>query len=77
MANIGCPFCSKTGIIMVITGLALIVMSAITELPWLAIIGLASLIAAYIVPNLVSRQNCHGQSCSPPAQTAREDDLDE
>ncbi|MFW9986673.1 MAG: hypothetical protein ACFFDJ_08930, partial [Candidatus Odinarchaeota archaeon] len=73
----GCPFCTKTGLIMVVTGLALILVSAVITLPWLAVIGLVILLAAYIVPNLVSGQGCHGQSCSPSTQTAGEGESDE
>ncbi len=62
---------------MVVTGLALILVSAAITLPWLAVIGLVILLAAYIVPNLVSGPGCHGQGCSPSAQTSGEDEPDE
>lgn len=73
MAKIGCPFCTKTGVTMVITGLALVLLSAMIAVPWLAIIGLVILLAAYIVPNLVSGDSCHGESCSQPAQSPGEE----
>jgi hypothetical protein len=59
MAKIGCPFCNKVGITMVVIGLALVIASALVTLPWLAIIGLIVLLAAYIVPNMLSGDSCH------------------
>ena len=61
---------------MVIIGLALVVTSAIVFLPWLAIIGLIILLAAYIVPNMLSGDSCHTPNRSKSAQTSGEDTHD-
>jgi hypothetical protein len=74
MASIGCPFCSKAGIALVITGLATILLSVTIALPWLAIIGLILLIAAYIVPGLVSGDSCHSEGCTNPSHKHGEED---
>jgi hypothetical protein len=74
MASIGCPFCTKTGIAFIITGLTLVLLSTVIAFPWLAIIGLAFLLAAYIVPGLVSGQGCHKQGCSNPAHNHGEEE---
>lgn len=74
MAPIGCPFCSKAGIIMVITGLTFILLSVTVALPWLAIIGLIFLIGAYIVPGLVSGESCHSEGCTNPSHKHGEED---
>ncbi|MFX1509475.1 MAG: hypothetical protein ACFFBR_04120 [Promethearchaeota archaeon] len=74
MASIGCPFCTKTGIAMVITGLALVLLSVTIAIPWLAIIGLVFLIAAYIVPGFVSGRSCHGEGCTNPSHNHGEED---
>jgi hypothetical protein len=74
MASIGCPFCSKAGIALVITGLTMILFSVTVALPWLAIIGLILLIAAYIVPGLVSRDSCHNEGCTNPSHKHGEDE---
>ncbi|MFX1317729.1 MAG: hypothetical protein ACFE9D_05645 [Promethearchaeota archaeon] len=74
MASIGCPFCSKVGIIMVITGLTFILLSVTVVLPWLAIIGLIFLIAAYIVPGFVSRKSCHNEGGANPSHNHGEED---
>lgn len=73
MASIGCPFCTKTGIAMVGTGLALVLLGAFLAVPWVSIIGLVIILAAYIVPPLVSGQSCHGDSCAAPSQPSGED----
>jgi hypothetical protein len=49
---------------MVIIGLALVMLSVTIAVPWVAIIGLIFLLAAYIVPNLRSGEGCHAQSCT-------------
>ncbi|MHA2405275.1 MAG: hypothetical protein ACXACH_00825 [Candidatus Hermodarchaeia archaeon] len=74
MASIGCPFCTKTGVTMVITGLAFVLFSVTLTIPWLAIIGLAFLIAAYIVPGLVNGRSCHSEGCTNPSHNHGEDD---
>jgi hypothetical protein len=74
MASIGCPFCTKIGITMVVSGLALILLSVTVALPWLAIIGLISLIGAYIVPGLVSGKSCHNEGCTNPSHKHGEED---
>ena len=61
---------------MVMIGLALVIASAIITLPWLAIIGLIILLAAYIVPNMLSGDSCHAPSRSQPAQTSGEEPHD-
>jgi hypothetical protein len=68
MTSIGCPFCTKAGIAMVITGLTLVLLSVTIAIPWLALIGLVFLIASYIVPGLVSNQSCQGESCTNTSQ---------
>jgi hypothetical protein len=74
MASVGCPFCTKTGIAMVITGLVFVLFSVTLTTPWLAIIGLVFLIAAYIVPGLVSGKSCHGEGCTNPSHNHGEDE---
>lgn len=74
MVKIGCPFCTKQGISIVIVGLALIVISVAIEIPWLAIIGLIFLLAAYIVPNLRSGEGCHVSGCTNPAHKHGEEE---
>jgi len=74
MVKIGCPFCTKQGISMVIIGLALVMLSVTIAIPWLAIIGLIFILAAYIVPNLRSGEGCHAQSCTNPAHNHGEED---
>jgi hypothetical protein len=76
MVKNGCPLCNKTGITMVVIGLALVVASAFLTLPWLAIIGLIILLAAYIVPNLFSGESCHVPKHSRSANTSGEETHD-
>ncbi|MFX0168516.1 MAG: hypothetical protein ACFE89_04070 [Candidatus Hodarchaeota archaeon] len=77
LAKIGCPFCNKVGITMVITGLAFVIGSGILTLPWLAIIGLVILLAAYIVPNMLSGDSCHTSGPSRPTQNSGEEPRNE
>lgn len=58
---------------MVVIGLALVIISAIIPLPWLAIVGLVTLVAAYIVPNLISGDSCSVPNRSSPATKAGEE----
>ncbi|MFX1300821.1 MAG: hypothetical protein ACFFDE_07750 [Promethearchaeota archaeon] len=73
MVKIGCPFCTKQGISIVIVGLALVVISVAIAIPLLAVIGLIFLLAAYIVPNLRSGDGCHGSGCTNPAHNHGEE----
>lgn len=59
---------------MIITGLTFILLSVTATLPWLAIIGLIFLIAAYIVPGLVSGESCHSEGCTNPSHKHGEED---
>ena len=59
---------------MVVTGLAFVLLSVTIAIPLLAIIGLGFLIAAYIVPGLVSGRSCHGENCTNPAHKHGEED---
>jgi hypothetical protein len=74
MAKIGCPFCNKLGISMVVIGLALVMLSVVVTIPWLAVIGLIFVLAAYIVPNLVSGKGCHEQGCTNPSHKHGEEE---
>ncbi len=59
---------------MVIIGLALVMLSITIAIPWLAIIGLGFLLAAYIVPNFRSGEGCHTQGCTNPAHNHGEEE---
>ncbi|MFX0078804.1 MAG: hypothetical protein ACFE8O_06135 [Candidatus Hermodarchaeota archaeon] len=74
MVKISCPFCTKQGISMVIIGLALVMISVVIATPWLAVIGLIFLLAAYIVPNLRSGEGCHTSGCTNPAHNHGEEE---
>ncbi|MDO8055288.1 MAG: hypothetical protein Q6361_00365 [Candidatus Hermodarchaeota archaeon] len=73
MAKIACPLCNKAGITMVVIGLALVITSAVLTLPWLAIVGLIILLAAYIVPNMFSGDSCHVPNRRPSATNSGEE----
>ncbi len=77
MANINCPFCSKTGILLVTTGLATIITSAILTIPMLMIVGLILLMGAYVVPSMIGKKGCTDASCSTTSQEAGEDEIHE
>lgn len=77
MVQIGCPFCTRLGIGMVIIGLAFVMISVLITVPWLAIIGLVVLLSAYIVPSLIREQGCHETSCARPAKTPGADEKHE
>lgn len=59
---------------MVIIGLALVMISVTIAIPWLAVIGLVILLAAYIVPNLRSGEGCHSLGCTNPAHNHGEEE---
>ncbi|MFX1561831.1 MAG: hypothetical protein ACFFDP_00800 [Promethearchaeota archaeon] len=68
MATINCPFCTKTGILLVTMGLATILISAILVMPLLVIVGLILVMGAYIVPSMIGEHGCTDATCSTNSQ---------
>ena len=61
----GCPLCTPWGLILVISGMAAVVLSSF--LPFLIYIGIGLVVAAYIVPFLITRPKDEeqNQNCGP------------
>ncbi len=73
MVAIGCPWCSKLGTVLAISGLAVLIASSLFYMLWLFIAGIILIIAAYIAPSLVTPSSCPDSTCSTQAPDQKEE----
>lgn len=60
-----CPLCTKTGLLLLSIGFAVMLLGAIEIISnqFIMLIGLGFVISAYIVPNLIKTNSCEDGSC--------------
>jgi hypothetical protein len=73
MVAIGCPWCSKLGTALAISGLAILITSSLFYQLWLLVVGILVIIAAYIVPSLVTPSSCPDSTCTTQTPDQKEE----
>jgi len=60
-----CPLCTKTGLLLLSIGFAVMLIGAVEIISnqFIIYIGLGFVISAYIVPNLIKTKTCKAGSC--------------